>query len=205
MASGKAEKTASLNDAIAYAKKRVASLERLTQTEDVEKQIIDARTTLGLYIIQMNYHVEAKQTIDPIIDLAIKHDYKRRLCQIYTILGSYHLFVEENFPGAFKAFEEALKISEEIRDNITSFFASYWFGLALGWNCQFGRSVDHLQRALDINLAAKNLWGIAFEEHPGLLFLSHSRGNKSRDSKLQARLFASPKRAGIFIPKRLRM
>ncbi len=87
LASRKAEKTASLNDAIAYAKKRVTSLERLPQTDDVEKQIIDARTALGLYMTQMNYHVEAKEAIDPIIDLAIKHNYKRRLCQIYTILG----------------------------------------------------------------------------------------------------------------------
>jgi class 3 adenylate cyclase/tetratricopeptide (TPR) repeat protein len=176
LASKKAEKTASLNDAIAYSKKRVAFLERLTQTEDVEKQIIDARTTLGLYIIQMNYHVEAKQTIDPIVDLAIKHNYKRRLCQIYTILGSYHLFVDENFTGAFKAFEEALKISEEVRDNITSFFVSYWFGLALGWNCQFEESADHLQRALDINLAAKNLWGIAFAKNTLAYFSYHTQG-----------------------------
>jgi len=176
VSSRKAEKTASLNDAIAYSKKRVASLERLTQTENVEKQIIDARTTLGLYIMQMNYHVEAKQTIDPIIDLARKHDYKRRLCQIYTILGSYHLFVEDNFTAAFKAFELALKISGEIRDNTTSFFASYWFGLALGWNCQFGRSVDHLQRALDINLAAKNLWGIAFAKSTLAYYSYHTQG-----------------------------
>ena len=176
LASRKAEKTASLNDAIAYAKKRVTSLERLTQTKDVEKQIIDARTALGLYIIQMNYHVEAKQTIDPIVDIAIKYDYKRRLCQIYTILGSYHLFVDDNFTEAFKAFEEALKISEEVRDNTTSFFASYWFGLALGWNCQFERSADHLRRALDINLAAKNLWGIAFAKSTLAYFSYHTQG-----------------------------
>ena len=129
LASRKAEKTASLNDAIAYAKKRVTSLERLPQTDDVEKQIIDARTVLGLYMTQMNYHVEAKEAIDPIIDLAIKHDYKRRLCQIYTILGSYYCFVEENYPEAFKALEEALKISEEVKDIVTSVLASYWFGV----------------------------------------------------------------------------
>ena len=44
MAGRKAEKAASFNDAIAHAKKRVASLERLPQTEDVQKQIIDARS-----------------------------------------------------------------------------------------------------------------------------------------------------------------
>ena len=97
-------------------RKRIASLERLPQTEDVEKKIIDARTVLGLYLAQLNYYVEAKEAIDPIIDLAIKQDYKRRLCQIYTLQGAYYYFVEEDFPAAFQAFEEALKISEEIKE-----------------------------------------------------------------------------------------
>ena len=133
LSSKKAEKAASLNDAIAYTKKRVTSLERLHQTEDIEKQIIDARTALGLYMAQMTYLVEAKEAIDPIIDLAIKQDYKRRLCQIYTILGTYHLFVEENFPRAFEVLEEALKISEEVKDIVTSVLASLlvWSGIEL--------------------------------------------------------------------------
>jgi len=161
LASRKAEKAASFNDAIVYAKKRVASLERLTQTEDVEEKIIDARTVLGLYMTQMQYHIEAKEAIDPIIDLAIKHNYKRRLCQIYTTLGSYYFFVEENFPETFKVLEEALKISEEVKDIVSLVIASFWYGSALGGNCEFERSAYYFQRALDINLAAKNLWGIA--------------------------------------------
>jgi tetratricopeptide (TPR) repeat protein len=161
LAGRKAEKTASLNDAIAYTKKRITSLERLPQTEDIQKKIVDARTALGLYMIQMTHQAEAKEAIDPIIDLAIKFDHKRRLCQIYTIMGVHHLTVEDNYPEAFKAFEEALKISEEIRDIVSSFFASYWFGLALGCNCEFERSENYLKRALDINVAVKNLWGIS--------------------------------------------
>jgi len=160
-ASRKAEKAASLNDAIAHAKKRVTSLERLPQTDDIQKQIIDARTILGLYTAQMNYHVEAKNAIDPIIGLAIKHDYKKRLCQIYTILGTYHLFVEDNYPEAFKALEEALKISEEVKDTVSLVLASFWYGCASGWNCEFDRSANYMQRGLDINVAVKNLWGIA--------------------------------------------
>jgi predicted ATPase/class 3 adenylate cyclase/ribosomal protein L40E len=161
LASRKAEKAASLNDAIAYTKKRVTSLERLPQTEDVEKQIIDGRTALGLYMIQMNYHAEAEQAIGPIIDLAIKHDYKRRLCQIYTVLGANYLFAEDNCLKALKVLEEALKILEEIKDYATSLFASYWYGVALSLNCEFERSERYIQRALDINVAVKNLWGIS--------------------------------------------
>ena len=161
LASRKAEKAASFNDAIAYAKKRVISLEKLTWADELDKQIIDARTVLGLYMAQMNYLNEAKEAINPIIDLAIKHDYKRRLCQIYTILGAYYWFVEDNYPEIFKAFEEALKISEEVKDIVSFVLASYWFGCALGCNCEFERSANYFQKALNINVSAKNLWGIA--------------------------------------------
>ncbi len=205
MASRKAEKTASLNDAIAHAKKRVTSLERLPQTDDVEKQIIDARTALGLYMAQMNYHVEAKEAIDPIIDLAIKHNYKKRLCQIYTIFGTYHFFVEENYPEAFKALEEALKISEEVKDIVTSVLASFWFGCALGWNCEFERSTNYFQRALDINVAVKNLWGIAVIKSNLAYFSYYYNGKINLQFQTTRRLSALPKKAGIFIPKRLRI
>ncbi len=139
LASRKAEKAASFNDAIAFAKKRITSLERLPQTEDVQKQIIDARGVLGLYLAQRNYFPEAKEAIDPIIDLAIRYDYKRRLCQIYSILGEYYSFVENNYSEAYKAFKEALKISEQVNDTVTSVLASFWFGITLGWNCEFER------------------------------------------------------------------
>jgi tetratricopeptide (TPR) repeat protein len=161
LAGRKAEKAASLNDSIAYSKKRITSLELLPQTEDVQKQVIDARAVLGLFMTQINYHVEAREAIDPIIDLAIKHNYKKRLSQIYAILGTYHLMVEDNYPEAFKSLEKALNISGEVKDLVASFFANYWLGLSLGWACEFESSSKNLQRALDINLAARNLWGIA--------------------------------------------
>ena len=161
LSSNKAEKTASLNDAIAFTKKRIMSLERLAQTEDVQKKIIDARTTLGLYMIQMNYHPEAGEAINPIIDLAKKLNYKRRLCQIYTILGSNYLFVEDDCLKAIEVLEEAQRLLKETQDFATALFATYWYGVALSYNCEFERSERYIQRALDINVAVKNLWGIS--------------------------------------------
>ena len=161
LSSRKAEKAALINDAIVYTRKRITSLERLPQTEDVQRKIIDARTALGLYGIQMNYHDEAQKAIDPIIDLAVKLDYKRRLCQIYTVLGANYLFVEDDYLKAFKVLEEALKISEEVKDAVTAIFASYWFGVALSYNCEFEKSAQYIQKALDINVAFNILWGIA--------------------------------------------
>jgi len=97
LAGKKAEKAASLNDAITYAKKRVASIEKLPRTDDVAKELIDARTILGLYMSQMSSIAEAKKAIDPIFDLALKYDNKRRLSKIYTIVGAYNSIVEEDY------------------------------------------------------------------------------------------------------------
>ena len=157
----KAEKAASLNDAIGYATKRVACLESLPKTVDMDKSILDARTALGLYYIQINYHVAAKEAVDPIIDLAIKHASERRLSQIYSIVGAYNYWVEEDCPRAFRYLEDAVKISEEISDVVSLFFGSFWLAVALSFNCEFEKAYHYFQKALDINVMAKSLWGIA--------------------------------------------
>ena len=135
LAGRKAEKAVSFSDAIAHARKRVTSLERLPRTEDVERKIIDARVVLGLYLSQLTRNAEAKESIEPIIDLAIRHDYKKRICQIYTIIGTYDCFVEENYEKASEALTKAINISEEIGNIVAHVLASLlawmYFGFQL--------------------------------------------------------------------------
>jgi class 3 adenylate cyclase/tetratricopeptide (TPR) repeat protein len=157
----KAEKTGSLNDTIPYAKKRIACLERLPKTEDVEKKTIDARTTLGLYYMQMNYHAESKDAVEPIVDLAVERNYKRGVAQIYTIIGTYEYFIEEDYPKAFKYLEDALRISEELNDPLSLVMANYWMGLAFSLNCEFDKALYHMEAALDINVSTNTLWGVS--------------------------------------------
>jgi predicted ATPase/class 3 adenylate cyclase len=161
LANRKAEKTVSLNDAVVYARKRVACIERLFQTEEVEKKLIEARTALGLYAININLHSEAKEAVSPIIDLAIKRDYKRMLARIYTILGTYYTVSEQNYPMAFQHFEEAIKLSEDVQDIVSSVLASAWFGIALANHCEFEKAAYYIEKAIEINEAANALWGIA--------------------------------------------
>ena len=104
LAARKAEKAGSFPEAIDQAKKRVACLEKLPLTDESQKKMIDARTVLALYLAQLNHYFEAKEAIDPIIDLAEKSGYKRRLCQIKTILGTYHAICGREFPGRLSSF-----------------------------------------------------------------------------------------------------
>ena len=161
LADKKAEKKAAFRDAIAYAQKGITCLEKMPQTDDVLKKIIDARTILGLYMFQLFYFADAKDTIDPIEETALKIGSKKRLAQIYSIKGAYECWVEENFPKALQELEKSLKISKEANDVVSLFFASVWSGYTLMNNCEFKKVIYHFNRALDINVAAKNLWGIS--------------------------------------------
>ncbi len=157
----KAEKAASFPDAISYAKKRISCLEKVPQTEDVLKNLIDARTILALYMFQLFYFAEAKEAVDPIIELTENSDYKKRLAQIYTIIGAYECYVEEDFFKASKYLQDAIKISGEVKDIVSLFFANVWFGYNLYYNSEFEKAIYHFGKALDINVAVNNLWGIS--------------------------------------------
>ncbi len=160
-AARKAERAASPDNAIAHAIDRVYCLERMPQSDDLEKQRIDARTKLGLYQVQLNYHVEAKEAVEPIIDSAVRHDNKRRLGQIYLILGSYFSYVAEDQSEAIRILDEALKLTSETQDPITYVLGSFHLGMAFGFSCQFQKSLDCYQGVVDFNKLIKNKMGVA--------------------------------------------
>ena len=67
----KYHKAGSYRDAISYAKKSIACLEKLLQTEPIQKKLIDARVLLSAYYLSLNHHIEAKEAVEPIVDLAV--------------------------------------------------------------------------------------------------------------------------------------
>jgi predicted ATPase len=72
LACKKAENSISLHDAIEYARKWIIALETLSQTKELQDEIIDARTALGFYLFRMSNMAEAKEAIDPIVDAILK-------------------------------------------------------------------------------------------------------------------------------------
>jgi class 3 adenylate cyclase len=161
LASRKAYKTTSLYDAIAYGEKWVDCLERLPLNEDLEKDIIDARATLGSYYMQVDRFVEAKKVVDPIVNIALEHDYKRRISQIYTTIGHSIFAIEDDYSKSIEYQEKALMIAEELNDIPSLSGATLGLGLTLAFNCEFERALYYLQKALDIYEAANSLSGIS--------------------------------------------
>ncbi len=161
LAAKRARKAASYKDAIYYGNKRVTCLERLPKSERVEKELIDARVTLGLYYNQMYYLSKANEAVAPIVDLAAKKKYKRRNSQIKAIIGTYIFGVEGNYPTGIQYLEDALKIAEESNDWASLWISSHWLGHALADNCEFEKALHHLNKALEISKAANLIWSIS--------------------------------------------
>jgi len=161
LAGRKAGKGASFTDAIAYCEKGVACLESLPLTAEIQKKIIDARATLGMYYNQINNFVLSKEAVEPIVELAFKLNYKRRIAQIYTIKGTHSYAIEEDFPQALKQLKEAIKFAKETNDLISLLMANHWMGHVLADNCEFETALYHLEKALGITVKANVIWGIA--------------------------------------------
>jgi tetratricopeptide (TPR) repeat protein len=161
LAAKKAEKAGSLNDAIAYGEKQVTCLERLPKTEGLEKNIIDARTVLGLFHAQMGHFVKAKAICDPIIKLTEGSDYKKRISHIYCILGVYNIVVTEDISKGLEYYKKALKIGSELNDPVALVLANNLMGVCLMLTCEFDKALYCHKKALEINVAANAQWGIS--------------------------------------------
>jgi hypothetical protein len=154
------------------------------------------RVVLGLYLVQFTRIVEAKKAIDPVIDMAVRLNYKRRLCHIYVILGSYYFLVEEDYEKSFNNLNNSLKLSEEIPDLLGLFMGSWLFGVALGWSCEFEMASNYFHKALEINMA-KNLWGTAVIKVNIANVVSMLPEKSILDSKRHRRPYVSLKRVEI--------
>jgi len=160
----KALKTGSVNDGIAYAMKTVECLEQLPQSDNILREIVKARTILGFHNTQLNYHFEAKEAIEPIMDLVLKSDDKRMQSQVLTIVGAYTYMVEEDFPKAIKYLEDALKLAEELKDTASLILAEFWLGLGLVLYCEFEKGLGYFKKTRERSLAANSLWSASIAE-----------------------------------------
>ena len=160
-AAKKARKDFAHRDAISYANKEVFCIERLPKTDAVQKRIIDARTNLANYCMGLNYHVEAKEAVDPVADLALDLNYKKRLPAIYNAIGTNFSYVEEDFTAGLGYLNNAVSISTEIGDYFSLWIACYFSGVNLSWNCEFEKSLESFKKSLDLAVAANNPIGIS--------------------------------------------
>jgi class 3 adenylate cyclase/tetratricopeptide (TPR) repeat protein len=161
LAGKKAQRAASFREAIAFAKKEIFCLEGLPPTPATQKEIVDARTRLAGYNLSLTQHVEAREAVAPIAELALELNYQKRLPMIHTAMGTYCDWVEEEYSEGFRYLSEALKISEEINDSISLWYANFFLGMNLSWNCQFEKGIEYLTKSLELGISANRVIAIS--------------------------------------------
>jgi len=139
------------NDAINYRKKRVHCIERQTESpENVEKRI-RARVGLGALLTAQDHFAEAKETVDPIINLALKYDLRKQQPRIYFILGGYY-FAREEFSEGNSHFKRALSIAEEIADHFVLSTANYYLGIICWYNNEFKEADKYWNQSMQYSI-----------------------------------------------------
>jgi len=196
LAAKKAIKASAKNDVIEYTKKIIFCLEKLPKTDEIQKRIIDARTKLGLYLLELNHFHEAIKAIEPIIDIALNTNYEKRIPQIYTVIGSERFCVKENFKEAFEYLEKALSASEKIKDITSILNVNYWLGMALAANCEFGRAQHHLEQVISINVKRNSLPWLAVMKAMISLLIHYFRGDINKAYQLSHESLQASKKAG---------
>jgi len=161
LAAKKAQKSALFEEAIEHAKMRILCLEKLPKSEKSQRQLIDARTVISGYHLNLSYLVQANEAVAPIVDLALELNYRRRLPGIYLALGVYNYWVEEDYVKGLRYLEKALEVSEEVKDLISLYLTNLHLGWTLSWECEFAKVLEHLDKCLDLSLLANNPVGIA--------------------------------------------
>jgi class 3 adenylate cyclase len=161
LAARKAQKAASYRDAIEHAMRRVFCLERLPVTEVIQRKVIDARTLLAGYYMSLSHWVKAKPAVLPVLELALKLDYKRRLPGIYNAIGLYSHWVEEDYSKTFQYLNDSIKFSEETGDYVSQWFASLALGCAQSWNCEFENAFKYFEKTLQLSELGNNPVGIS--------------------------------------------
>ena len=153
-------RTGSYPDAIAHAQNRINALEQLPVTPDNQKQIIDARTVLASYFVGLNRHLEAKEAVDPIVDLTVELGYQKRLPGIYVALGSYYTAVGK-YDIAYQYLHQATDMAEKAGDWINLWYGHYFLGGTLCVECRYKEAFDCYNISLQLSEMGNHLSGIS--------------------------------------------
>ncbi|MFC1877072.1 AAA family ATPase [Thermodesulfobacteriota bacterium] len=160
IASKVAQKRSAYKDAIEYAKKCISSLEKLKSTDDLKRRIIDMRISLSDNCTTLNYHTEAQDAVAPIIDMAMKMEYKKSYPTIHLASGAYLGLVKEDLSSGAERLNKAIEISESSGDILHFWLASYFLASLLTSQCEFKKSNELYRKILELSESGKHLSGI---------------------------------------------
>jgi len=109
----------------------------------------------------LNYHIEAKEAVEPIVDLAVGLHYHKRMPRIYNAIGLYYLYVEEDFSKGVPFLKDAFEIASQVGDMFALWAGNFSLGYSMFQDLQIKESWDYLKTSLDLMVMANSPTGIS--------------------------------------------
>lgn len=189
------QKAASFRDAIEYARRSITCLEQLPPTEPNQKKLINARTTLANYYLSLNLHAHAKDAVEPVLNLALKLGYRKRLPAIYSAIGLSYFYVEEDSLKGLELIEQAIKMAQEVGDLYSWWVALYISSNFLPFISEFKKAHGNLKQLFESSLMIKDELGMAYSK--GSISLVHQiEGNTNTGYEIARELLMLAKERG---------
>jgi tetratricopeptide (TPR) repeat protein len=161
LAQERSRRTSTFTEAIAFSKKAVACLEKLPTTIEVQKRVIDARVALANNCMRLNHYVEARDAVDPVVDLVHQLDYRKSLPTIYCVKAAYLYNFEERYVDEARHYlMEAQKLALEEKDYLSLVYAYLHEGIAHNFDNEFAEAESCFLRMMEMSEAAGNVQGL---------------------------------------------
>ncbi len=152
------QNTSSYSEAIAFSRKAVECLEKLPQTVEVQKQVIDARIALAYSCMRLDHIAEARDAVDPVFDLALHLDYRKSLPTIYVTMAAYLYTTEEKFGDKARRYlMEAQRLALEEKDYQSLVYAYLHEGIGHLYDSEFAEAEPCYLRIMEIAEASGNV------------------------------------------------
>ncbi|MDY6789823.1 MAG: adenylate/guanylate cyclase domain-containing protein [Thermodesulfobacteriota bacterium] len=155
LAAKRAVRSISYKEAIDHSKSVIFCLERMPKTDAVSKKIIDVRAALAGYHLYLGQPSQAMEAVSPIVELAETMNYEKMLPAIYTAVGAYVLWVEEDYLKGLATMKKAMALSERLSNHVFFWIAGYFIGLTSAWQCQFDESLFSHNRCIALMESVK--------------------------------------------------
>ena len=157
----KANKAALSKEVFEHGQKRIFCLERMPSSESNLKRAMDARAALAMYYLNYTHAGKAFEVVSPIADVASKMKYEKLLPVIYTAIGAFQIWYEEDYPKGVQYLNEALRFYERRPKDLPFFFITWNLGWFFSWDCQFAKGNEYFEMGLKTSKAANNPLGIS--------------------------------------------
>jgi len=94
-----------------------------------------------------------------------------------------------------------LKTSEEIHDFFAFSQANFWYGCALGLDCQFDQASQCFEKALSISVAGNSLWGISVTKNNWAYYVYYQKGDSDTAYEISREALALAEESGDVFSK----